>query len=117
MLGTFVLSSDYYDDYYTKAQEVRQLIRKKTREIFDNYDFIVLPTTSTPAFKIGEKTDDPVMMYLSDLFTVQASISGIPAISIPMGQDKAGMSIGIQLMANKFDEHQLLSIAKEFQVS
>lgn len=113
MLGTFVLSSDYYDAYYTKAQKVRQLIRQKTLEIFDTYDIILTPTTSTPAFKLGEKASDPVAMYLADLFTVQANLAGIPAISIPAGIDSVtNMPIGLQLMAKPFDEALLYSLAE-----
>lgn len=114
MLGTFVLSSDYYDAYYTKAQKVRQLIREKTLEIFNDFDLILTPTTSTPAFKIGEKSSDPVAMYLADLFTVQANLAGIPAISFPAGTDDATkMPIGLQLMAKPFDEQLLFAMAEQ----
>ncbi len=114
MLGTFVLSSDYYDAYYTKAQKVRQLIRQKTMDIFRDYDLILTPTTSTPAFKIGEKSSDPVAMYLADLFTVQANLAGIPALSIPAGMDSVtNMPIGVQLMAKPFDEALLFSVANQ----
>ncbi len=112
MLGTFVLSSDYYDAYYTKAQKVRNLIRQKTLAIFEDYDIILTPTTSTPAFKIGEKSSDPIAMYLADLFTVQANLAGIPALSIPQGEDKdTNMPIGIQLMAKPFNEAVLFALA------
>ncbi len=116
MLGTFVLSSDYYDAYYTKAQKVRQLIRQKTLEIFKDFDLILTPTTSTPAFKIGEKSSDPVAMYLADLFTVQANLAGIPALSIPAGIDpKTNIPIGVQLMAKPFDEQLLFSLAEQLK--
>ncbi|MES2618899.1 MAG: Asp-tRNA(Asn)/Glu-tRNA(Gln) amidotransferase subunit GatA [Bacteroidota bacterium] len=116
MLGTFVLSSDYYDAYYTKAQKVRQLIRQKTLEIFDKYDLILTPTTSTPAFKIGEKSSDPVTMYLADIFTVQANLAGIPALSIPNGETSdTSLSIGVQLMAPPFKEDLLFAVAKDMK--
>ncbi len=116
MLGTFVLSSDYYDTYYTKAQKVRQLIRQKTLEIFERYDLILTPTTSTPAFKLGEKSSDPVAMYLADLFTVQANLAGIPALSIPAGIDTVtNMPIGLQLMAKPFDEALLYAVAEQLK--
>jgi aspartyl-tRNA(Asn)/glutamyl-tRNA(Gln) amidotransferase subunit A len=110
MLGTFVLSASYYDAYYTKAQRVRRLIKEKTDELLRQYDFLVLPTTPTTAFKIGEK-QDPVSMYLADIFTVQASLAGVPAISVPMGEDAAGLPIGLQVMAGAFREAELLAFA------
>lgn len=113
MLGTFVLSSDYYDAYYTKAQKVRQLIRTKTLEIFNNYDLILTPTTSTPAFKIGEKASNPVAMYLADLFTVQSNLAGIPALSVPNGSTASGLPVGVQLMAAPFAENLLFDVAAE----
>lgn len=112
MLGTFVLSASYYDAYYTKAQKVRRLIRDLTKKILEEYDFIVMPVTPTTAFKIGEHTADPLEMYLADLFTVQASLSGLPAISVPNGKDKSGLPIGFQVMANDFDEGRLLTFSK-----
>lgn len=116
MLGTFVLSSDYYDAYYTKAQKVRQLIRQKTLDIFKNFDVIVTPTTSTVAFKIGEKSSDPIAMYLADLFTVQANLAGIPGLSIPYGiHPENKMPIGMQLMGKPFAEGVLLDLAKSFE--
>lgn len=111
MLGTFVLSASYYDAYYTKAQKVRRLLRDATLKILDEYDFIILPTTPTTAFKIGE-TNTPIEMYLADLFTVQASIAGIPAISIPNGEDQAGLPIGLQIMAGNFQEDRLFAFSK-----
>jgi aspartyl-tRNA(Asn)/glutamyl-tRNA(Gln) amidotransferase subunit A len=112
MLGTFVLSASYYDAYYTKAQRVRRLIKDKTDELLRQYDFLILPTTPTTAFKLGEK-QDPVSMYLADIFTVQASLSGVPAISIPAGQDAEGMPIGLQIMSGAFREADLLAFANE----
>lgn len=111
MLGTFVLSAGYYDAYYAKAQKVRRLIQDKTLEILDEYDFILMPTSPSPAFDLGEKTSDPVAMYLADIYTVQANMAGIPAINIPLGTHQNGMPIGIQLMAKHFKEADLLACA------
>lgn len=114
VLGTFVLSAGYYDAYYAKAQKVRRLIRDKTDEILKDYDFIMLPTAPTPAFTIGEKSDDPVVNYLADIFTVQASLAGIPAISLPIGNNKEGLPLGIQFLAPRFGESNLLNFSKMF---
>ncbi|WP_266203113.1 Asp-tRNA(Asn)/Glu-tRNA(Gln) amidotransferase subunit GatA [Pontibacter kalidii] len=111
VLGTFVLSADYYDAYYTKAQKVRRLIKEKTDELLQQYDFLILPTAPTTAFKIGENTANPLAMYLADIFTVQASLAGVPAISIPVGRDANGLSIGLQLMTRSFEEPQLLAFS------
>jgi aspartyl-tRNA(Asn)/glutamyl-tRNA(Gln) amidotransferase subunit A len=108
LLGTFVLSASYYDAYYTKAQRVRRMIRDKTKEILRKYDFIVMPITPTTAFKLGEHTDNPLEMYLADLFSVQANVVGVPAISIPCGKDKQGLPIGLQVIADDFEESKLL---------
>ena len=123
LLGTFVLSASYYDAYYTKAQQVRRLIRQETEQLFEQYDFLLSPTTPTPAFLLGEKTgqrpdDDPLQMYLADIFTVQANVVGYPSISIPNGTDTRsgngqGLPIGIQLMAPPFAEGALIAMAKE----
>ncbi len=110
MLGTFVLSANYYDAYYTKAQKVRRLLRDATLQILEDYDFIILPTTPTTAFRIGE-TSSPLEMYLADLFTVQASIAGVPAISIPNGTDSEGLPIGLQLMGSSFKETDLFAFS------
>ncbi|MEY2792607.1 MAG: hypothetical protein RJA76_599 [Bacteroidota bacterium] len=112
MLGTFVLSADYYDAYYTKAQKVRRLIKDFTDSILNNYDFIISPTTSATAYRLGEKTLDPIQMYLGDLFTVQANVTGLPALSIPMGEDKEGMPMGFQIMGKAFDENAILQLGK-----
>lgn len=111
MLGTFVLSASYYDAYFTKAQKVRRLIKEFTENLLDKYDFILMPTTPSTAFKFGEHSSDPVAMYLEDLFTVQASVSGVPAISIPSGFDNKGLPIGLQIMANSFKEAELFAFA------
>lgn len=113
MLGTFVLSSGYYDAYYTKAQKVRRLIQEKTLEILKDYDFIFMPAAPSTAWKIGEKIDDPVETYLADIFTVQANMAGIPAIAIPAGRHPNGMAMGVQFMANKFEEQKLLAFANQ----
>jgi aspartyl-tRNA(Asn)/glutamyl-tRNA(Gln) amidotransferase subunit A len=110
LLGTFILSASYYDAYYTKAQKVRRIIRDKTFEILENYDFIALPTTPTTAFRIGE-VKNPLDMYFEDLLTVQASVAGNPAISIPVGQDERGLPIGLQIMAGNFKEENLLAFS------
>ncbi len=113
LLGTFVLSASYYDAYYTKAQKVRRLIQEETQKILSEYDFIVIPTTPTTAFKLGEHTKNPLEMYMADLFTVQASVTGLPAISLPIGKDTENMPIGIQIMTNAFDEAKLFAFSKK----
>ena len=115
MLGTFVLSASYYDAYYTKAQKVRNIIKTKTSELLEEYDFIISPTAPSTAFKIGNKTDDPIQMYLADIFTVQASLAGMPAISVPYGVDGENMPIGIQIMSKAYNEHELFALAKTIQ--
>ena len=112
MLGTFVLSAGYYDAYYTKAQQVRRMVKERTNEIMSSYDFVLSPTTPTVAFKIGEKASNPIAMYLADVFTVHANISGNPAINVPIGKDDKGMPIGIQIMAKNFAEGELLAFSK-----
>lgn len=108
LLGTFVLSASYYDAYYTKAQKVRRIIREKTKALLKQYDFIIMPITPTTAFKLGEHTDNPLEMYLADLFSVQANVVGVPAISIPCGVDMQGLPIGLQVIADDFEESKLL---------
>lgn len=115
VLGTFVLSAGYYDAYYSKAQKVRRLIRDRTNQILEDYDFIMLPTAPTPAFNIGEESDDPVVNYLADIFTVQASLAGIPAISLPAGNNSAGLPLGMQFLGRRFGEADLLAFSKKFQ--
>jgi aspartyl-tRNA(Asn)/glutamyl-tRNA(Gln) amidotransferase subunit A len=107
LLGTFVLSASYYDAYYTKAQKVRRIIRDKTKAIFKQYDFIIMPITPTTAFRLGEHTDNPLEMYLADLFSVQANVAGVPAIALPCGIDKQGLPIGLQVIADDFEESKL----------
>jgi len=112
MLGTFVLSSDQYDAYYEKAQKVRRIIRTETEKILANADAILLPTTSTPAFKLGEKAANPVAMYMADLLTVQANLAGNPAISIPGGETVDGLPMGVQLMTGILEEQALFDLSK-----
>jgi aspartyl-tRNA(Asn)/glutamyl-tRNA(Gln) amidotransferase subunit A len=112
MLGTFVLSAGYYDAYYAKAQQVRRVVRDKTLAIFKDYDIILMPTTPGVAFEHGANSADPIKMYLEDIYTVQANISGVPAISIPAGVNEQNMPFGLQLMARPFEEELLLATAK-----
>ena len=111
MLGTFVLSSGYYDAYFTKAQQVRRLLTDKTETIFSEYDAVIMPTSPTTAFTIGDKTNDPIAMYLADIFTVFANLTGIPGISIPLFKHSNGMPFGLQIMTKKTDELTLLQMA------
>jgi aspartyl-tRNA(Asn)/glutamyl-tRNA(Gln) amidotransferase subunit A len=121
MLGTYVLSAGYYDAYYLKAQQVRTLLRQDYDRAFASCDVVATPTTPTPAFKLGEKTSDPVQMYLNDIFTVSANLTGLPSISVPCGfaaNDDAGGSrlpVGLQLTGRAFDEATLLRVADAFQ--
>lgn len=115
MLGTFVLSAGYYDAYYAQAQKVRRLLRDGIKKILENYDFILLPATPTTAFKIGEKTTNPVEMYLADIFTVLANLTGNPALVFPIGNDNEQMPIGIQLIGAHFKEKQLMEFAASVQ--
>jgi aspartyl-tRNA(Asn)/glutamyl-tRNA(Gln) amidotransferase subunit A len=112
MLGTFVLSAGYHDAYFTKAQKIRRLIQQKTNEIFEKYDFLISPTTPHTAFKIGQKHKDPTVMYLEDIFTVQANLAGNPAISLPLGKHSNGLPIGLHVMSDNFKEGDLLAFSK-----
>ncbi len=111
LLGNFVLTSDFYDAYYTKAQKVRRLIRDATRNLFGQVDFLLMPTTPTTAFPLNHPANDPVETYLADIFSVQANVAGVPAVSVPCGKDKAGLPIGLQVMADDFMEDKLLQFA------
>jgi aspartyl-tRNA(Asn)/glutamyl-tRNA(Gln) amidotransferase subunit A len=113
MLGTFVLSAGYYDAYYNKGQKVRRIIQQKTKEIFKDFDFILTPSTPGTAFEFGKNSADPIKMYLEDIFTVQAPIAGIPAISVPCGTHSNGLPIGLQLMTDYFEEGKLLNLASK----
>lgn len=111
MVGTFVLSDGYYDAYYAKAQKVRRVIQNYTEDLLSKYDHLIIPTTPTTAFNKGENANDPIAMYLQDIFTVQANLSGGPAISIPLGTSSNGMPYGIQVMSAKYSEHTMFNMA------
>ena len=113
MLGTFVLSTGYYDAYFAKAQKVRRKLVEKTELVFSEFDFILMPTSPSVAFKIGEKTDDPIAMYLADIYTVFANLTGIPGISLPLFKHSNGMPFGVQLMAKQFNELSLLQASQQ----
>lgn len=115
MLGTYVLSAGYYDAYYRKAQKVRRIIKQDFDEAFKKVDIILTPTSPTTAFKLGEKTTDPLEMYLADIYTTSANLAGIPGINIPVAKDSSGLPIGLQLMANQFDETNLLKMSYYIQ--
>ncbi|WP_120180087.1 Asp-tRNA(Asn)/Glu-tRNA(Gln) amidotransferase subunit GatA [Pelobium manganitolerans] len=115
MLGTFVLSAGYYDAYYSKAQKARRLIKEKMDHILEDYDFIITPTTPAPAFNIGEEPSDPMVMYLADIFTVGASLAGLPAISLPSGNNQAGLPLGLQVIGRRYKEEDLLAFSKCIQ--
>ncbi len=117
MLGTYVLSSGYYDAYYSKAQRVRALIKRDYVDAFTKCDVLLTPTSPTTAFKIGERSDDPLAMYLSDIYTVSANLAGVPAISIPCGLSNSGLPIGVQLVGDFWAEGTLLNMANAFEVA
>jgi len=111
MLGTYALSSGYYDAYYLKAQRVRTLLARDFEAAFQKVGAIVTPTAPTPAFKLGEKSDDPLSMYLADIYTVTADLAGIPGISVPCGKSSSGLPIGLQVLGRHFDESTVLRVA------
>lgn len=115
MLGTFALSSGYYDAYYKKAQQVRTLIKKDFDDIFENYDVVIGPTTPTPAFKVGENTDDPLTMYANDILTIPVNLAGVPGISVPCGFSSDGLPIGLQIIGKHFDESTVYRAAHAFE--
>jgi aspartyl-tRNA(Asn)/glutamyl-tRNA(Gln) amidotransferase subunit A len=115
MLGTYALSAGYYDAYYLKAQQVRTLVRRDYEEAFDEVDLVAMPTTPTPAFALGEKTADPLQMYLADIFTVSANLAGLPAVSLPCGLSPERLPIGLQLTGRMFEESAVLRAADAFQ--
>ena len=115
ILGTYVLSSGYYDAYYKKAQQVRTLVSNEFSKAFEKYDVILTPTSPVTAFNIGEKSNNPLEMYLADICTVSINIAGVPAISIPCGVDSEGMPVGMQLIGNKFEEEKILNAAYTFE--
>ena len=115
ILGTYVLSSGYYDAYYKKAQKVRTFVKREFDKNFEKYDVLLTPVAPTTAFGIGEKSNNPLEMYLADICTVSINIAGVPAISIPCGVDSKGMPIGMQLIGNRFDEETILNAAYTFE--
>jgi aspartyl-tRNA(Asn)/glutamyl-tRNA(Gln) amidotransferase subunit A len=114
MVGAYALSSGYYDAYYLKAQQLRHLISDDFKKAYEKVDVIMAPATPETAFNIGEKSDDPISMYLSDIFTIAVNLAGIPAMSIPVGFAK-GMPVGMQIMGNYFEEARLLNVAHQYQ--
>ena len=114
MLGSFVLSAGYFDAYFTRAQQVRNLLVQKTNLIFSEFDALILPTAPTPAFRIGEKMEDPIAMYMADIFTVFANLTGIPGISLPLYKHPEGLPFGLQVMTNRFSELSLLRISEDW---
>jgi aspartyl-tRNA(Asn)/glutamyl-tRNA(Gln) amidotransferase subunit A len=115
MLGTYALSTGYYDAYYLKAQKVRTLLARDFEEAFKKVDAIVTPTSPTAAFKLGEKVDDPLAMYLADIYTVTADLAGIPGISVPCGETREKLPIGLQILGRHFDEATVLRVAHAFE--
>lgn len=115
MIGSYVLSSGYFDAYYLKAQKARTLLINEFNKLFDQYDFLICPTAPTPAFKLGENTSDPIKMYLADAMTVPASLAGLPAISVPNGESRDGLPIGIQLIGRQLSDADLLAFAKHVE--
>ncbi len=116
MLGTYALSAGYYEAYYAKAQAARTLMRREFEAVFRDVDILVTPVTPTPAFKLGEKVDDPLQMYLSDIYTISVNLAGLPAISLPCGFSKAGLPIGLQLIGKPFDEETMLRAARAYEL-
>jgi len=114
MLGTFALSSGYYDAYYLKAQKVRALIKQDFEKAFKQVDFIISPTAPTTAFKIGEKTDDPLQMYLADIYTVPVNLAGLPAMSMPVGKID-NLPVGLQIIAPHFKENNIFALGKQIE--
>jgi len=115
MLGTFALSSNNFADYYEKAQKVRTLIRQEFKTVFESYDAVIGPSTPTPAFKIGEKVEDPVTVYANDLLTVPANLAGLPSISLPCGFTEHGLPLGLQIIGKQFDERTVYQMAHAYE--
>ena len=115
LLGTYVLSHGYYDAYYLKGMRVRTLIKQGFDEAFTRCDAVLMPTTPTPAFRLGEKLSDPLEMYLSDIYTISANLAGVPALSVPCGAGPDGLPIGMQLLARPFEEATLLRLAYAYE--
>jgi aspartyl-tRNA(Asn)/glutamyl-tRNA(Gln) amidotransferase subunit A len=115
LLGTFVLSSGYYDAYYVRAQKSRAHLRRAFLQLFETVDVVLLPTSPTTAFPLGDRTDDPLAMYLADVFTVYANLAGLPALSVPAGRDAAGLPVGAQFIASPFGEERLFAAAERLE--
>ncbi len=115
MLGTYVLSAGYYDAYYLKAQKVRGLIARDFTNAFTEVDAILAPVSPFPAFKLGEKVNDPMEMYLSDIYTITGDLAGIPCMSVPCGKAAGGLPVGMQILANHFDEARMFRLAAAFE--
>ena len=115
MLGTYALSAGYYDDYYLRAQEVRAKIVEDFEAVFKNVDVIAAPTAPTPAFKLKEKTSNPLSMYLADIFVTAVNLAGLPAISLPCGKTAAGLPIGLQFIGKQFEENKILKLGEFFE--
>jgi aspartyl-tRNA(Asn)/glutamyl-tRNA(Gln) amidotransferase subunit A len=115
MLGTYALSAGYYDAYYLKAQQVRTLIRRDFEHAFARCDALVTPVAPTTAFRIGEKTDDPLTMYLSDILTISVNLAGLPGLVVPCGADRAGLPVGLQVIGRPFDEATVLRIGAAYE--
>jgi aspartyl-tRNA(Asn)/glutamyl-tRNA(Gln) amidotransferase subunit A len=115
MLGTYALSAGYYDAYYVKAQKVRTLLTRDFEEAFNKVDAIVTPTSPTAAFRLGEKSNDPLAMYLADIYTVTADLAGIPGISVPCGTTREKLPIGLQILGKHFDEATILRVAHAYE--
>jgi len=117
MLGNYVLSSGYYDAFYRKAKRVQKVIKNEFNDAFSKCDVILCPTTASTAFKLGEKANDNIAMYLTDIFTVPVNIAGVPALSIPCGKDKNNMPIGMQIIGNNFDETTIYQVANAYEIA
>ncbi|HEU4982769.1 MAG TPA: amidase, partial [Acidobacteriaceae bacterium] len=117
LLGTYVLSAGYYDAYYKKAQQVRRLLTNDFLTAFEQVDAILTPTAPTPAFKLGEKADDPMAMYLADIYTVTASLAGICGLSVPCGESREGLPIGLQILGKHFDESTVFRVGQAVETS
>jgi len=115
MLGTYVLSAGYYDAYYLKAQKVRSLVAQDFARAFEQVDALVTPVSPFPAFKLGEKLDDPMAMYLSDIYTITGDLSGVPCMSVPCGKSPEGLPVGLQILAKHFDESTMFRIAWNYE--
>jgi aspartyl-tRNA(Asn)/glutamyl-tRNA(Gln) amidotransferase subunit A len=115
VLGTYVLSAGYYDAYYLKGQKVRALIAEDFRKAFEQVDAIVTPTSPVPAFKLGERTNDPLQMYLADIYTVTGSLAGLPGISVPCGKIAGELPVGLQIFGSAFSEAKVLQLAQAFE--